>query len=344
MKVYIKNLFSFIMKPLYFAPINFYGNYIYRHILLENGADFVFSELIRIDDIDNSIRNNKLDIIRQDIKRTIFQIGASSVLQVKTGVQLLKNKFGDVKEINLNMGCPHSSMKDRKICGGILYDKGLMQALSEELSKECSKYGIIPSVKLRLGTNENNIEIQDYLDILEKAGIMKVYIHTRPLCYPYTKPANYEPISQIKTNVEIILNGDIDCYGLYEQIANKYKCSGIMVGRAALSNPLVFKQIKNKVKTDPIGFDPIKNDPTIVKCADKFFMSEQKSDIILNYLDLAQEQNARHELVKMNISYLIKGASGANNLLKKMNKHKTIIKIKKEFVKFIQISPLQKGY
>ena len=322
------------MHKLYFAPINCYGNHIYRHVLLNHGVDYVFSELIRMDQVDKEILNNKLDIIKEDIDKTIFQIGVSTKEEIKEGVSLLKSKFSNIKEININMGCPQSSMKKRKICGGILYDKELMKLLCEALKEECGQNNIVPSVKLRLGTNEDNIEINDYLDIIQKSGVNKVYIHARPLCYPYTKPAMYSQLKEVKqkfSKLTIVLNGDIDSYDSYKKVTSNYECEGIMIGRAAIVNPLIFDQIKNEIKVVSGDFDPLLNDPNIIRKDMCATLSKEKKDVVYEYLNLAIKHDIRSDLVKKNLNSMLKGITNSNEFVKKINVKISLIDIKKEF-------------
>ena len=159
---------------LYFAPINFLSNYVYRHLLFKYGADYVFSELIMIKDFEKEVKNDKLKFIKGDLDKTIFQIGVSDVKEVDLGVKLLLKHIPLVKEININMGCPQSTMKKKSICGGLLYNINLMGELAAALSLY---KGFIPSAKIRLGTKPSEVLIKDYLSVLRDNGVKKVYIH-----------------------------------------------------------------------------------------------------------------------------------------------------------------------
>jgi tRNA-dihydrouridine synthase B len=328
-------------KKLYFAPINFVGNYLYRHMLLENNTDFVFSELIMIDRIENELRNNKLKIIKSDIKKTIFQIGANTNEEIKIGVNTIIDKIKKPIEINLNMGCPHSTFLKRKICGGILEDLELMENLCKSLKNICNEHDIIPSIKIRLGTHPNKIEIEKYLEIAKKAGIKKVYIHARPLRYSYEKSTQYNHLHNIKqkfNNLELIFNGDIDCYEKYKNIINNYDCDGIMIGRAALSNPFIFRNIKNKINSQNTkSFNPIINDSETI-ISGKTTITKEKMNFIINFINLAIENKENSKLIKTNIIYLTKGISENKEFWKFINKESSLEKIKEIFIKSFYIT------
>ncbi len=306
---------------LYFAPMNQFGNYVYRHILLENGADFVFSELIMLDKLDVEIEKDKLKFIKDDLQKTIFQIGTSNKKELVKGIKKLKELIPSIKEINLNMGCPQSTMLQKKICGGILTDKVLMKELAMELVKQCKLQDIIPSIKLRLGVDKNHIEINDYLKILEESNINKVYIHARPNKYSYQNPALYNSLANIKKdfpNMKIILNGDIDSYDKFKEVI-KINQDGIMIGRAALSNPLIFEQIKNKTIIKSTKFNPVLNDPNIILTNKKYVLSKEKQKIIKDLISLAVKENLRYVLLKNNLVYLTKGLTNNSAFMKKVN-------------------------
>ena len=109
--------------------------------MLKNDVDYVFSEMIMIDRLNKEIKNDKLKVYKNDLPKTIFQIGVSSKKEINIALEHLSM----AKEININMGCPQSSMKD--VCGGLLSNEDLLDHLTVYFANECNKRDIIPSVK-----------------------------------------------------------------------------------------------------------------------------------------------------------------------------------------------------
>lgn len=322
---------------LYFAPINLYSNYIYRHIILKYGADYAFSELILAKQIDKEKLKHKLKYIKEDLPKTIFQIGVSTKEDIDLCFKELTKNIEDIKEININMDCPQSKMQNEKLCSGILFDIDLMKELCVYLSKVCKEKNIIPSVKIRIGTSKDNIEIDKYLSAIRESNIKKVYIHARTLKYSYENPAIYEPLKNIKNkfnNMEIILNGDIDSYEKYNEIKSNFECDGIMIGRCALSNPLIFSQIKNKIESNRPNlnyenkFDPIHKDPHIIVNGQSTNITKEKKKIILEVIDLAIKENYDVHPTRQNIHYLLKGLSKSKTIITKTNQANTLEEIK----------------
>jgi tRNA-dihydrouridine synthase B len=308
-----------LMKKLYFAPINIFGHYVFRHLILLNGANYAFSELLLPDDFLK--KDKKFKIIESDVKKTIFQIGCSNNNELINAVNEFKKRFDDIVEINLNMGCPQSTMRRKKICSGILYDLDLMKELSKTLVDECKKKKIIPSVKIRMGTKKEKIEIEKYLEILEYAGVKKVYIHARTLMYNYTKPAMIDEIIKLDLkkkfpSIELIYNGDIDSYDKYKLVEEYF--DGVMIGRSALSNPLIFSQIRKKESERTKRFDVSLNDKGLIYENGKCYLSKEKEKIILDFVELCKKENLDNSLIKNNLKYLFKGVSDKDLSLRKL--------------------------
>ncbi len=320
------------MQSLYFAPINTLGNYIYRHFLLEEGADFVFSELLLAKKFHEEYYQRKIEVPTNDIPRTIFQIGVGTSDDAKDMIQFLVKKIKGIREINLNMGCPQSTLQKEGIGGGILLNQAMMRVVAKSFAEECRKQHVLPSVKLRLGTSEEEIQIHAYLNLLSLVGIKKIYVHLRPLRYNYTKPALYTVATKLKAQhpeLQLILNGDIDSYEAYEQLMTTTHADGIMIGRAALSNPLIFKQIKNKRKTRKGPYNPLLKDPELLISQQGVVMSKEKQEAILKFLRNAKELSL--SVLKANLSWLTKGVSARGAFIDAIVKEQNLSKIIETF-------------
>ncbi len=321
------------MKELYFAPLNFIGHKVYRHFLLKNGCDFVFTELIQSKSIENEIMNRKLETFPEDLDRTIFQIGVNERFGMETCIKAIIEENGTVSEINLNMGCPHSTMLKNEICGGILQNLDLMKELCDYMIEFGKKYDFLPSVKIRTGTNPDNVILDDYLKLISDSGISKVYIHARTLRYGYNSPANYNPLNDVKNKfpkLKIILNGDIDCYEKYSDINSKFGNDGIMIGRAALYNMMIFEQIKSKIesKFNPeliiSKYDPVQKNAYLKDNLGDTYMSEFLKSKVLEFLNMCLDENISLKYVRINMGYILRGFSGCKEILKKINTSKSI--------------------
>lgn len=324
------------MEKLYFAPINVFGNYVYRHFLLGLGVDFVFSELLIVSKFHLPEQRRKFKYFPDDVSKTIFQIGVDSVDEIIKGVNYLNSKFNDLSEININMGCPQSSMQQSLLCSGVMFHPKKMAEFSKALVDECSSFNILPSVKMRLGTNPEDDDLEKYVKIIVKAGIRKIYIHTRYLRYNYSKPALYDRVKTIKIKfpeVEFIFNGDIDSRTRFDKLVS-LGSSGVLIGRAALHNPLVFKQIKNNAPSRSDHYNPIENDLSISLRRGHFILSDEKKDLIKQFIKLSSTVNEL-TLCKKNVLYMLKGLSNRGNLSENIQNSESF----EELIKYVDLCP-----
>jgi tRNA-dihydrouridine synthase B len=312
-------------KIFYLAPINKYNNHVFRHLILNHGADYVFTEMIHAEYLGEENTRLRIKTFPEDIEKTIYQIAAGTETEIARTINLiyseLEKQDGKPIEINLNMGCPSSSMQDKKICGGILFNIDHMKKLSHALSYHANQKKFVPSAKLRLGLNQKTILIKEYLTVLKESGIRKVYIHARTLRQSYEKPANYQPLRRIKKefpDMEIILNGDIFSFASYWEV-NRIQNDGVMIGRAAIYNPLIFEQIKAGVQPRKGEGNPVHQDPGLRNKGSFIVLGEEKRNVIKEYLDIAKSEKLDVEMMRRNIVLFLKGISHYKKITNEMH-------------------------
>lgn len=147
------------------------------------------------------------------------------------------------KFIDINMGCPAPKVA---VAGGggaaLLRDPALAGKI---VGAVAAAVDLPVTVKIRTGWNEQNITAIEVARAVEKNGAAAITVHGRTRMQMYAPPCDIETIAQVKSAVSIpvIANGDItsakDAARMYEQT----NCDFIMVGRAAMGNPFIFKQI-----------------------------------------------------------------------------------------------------
>lgn len=281
--------------------MNKLGNLALRKVVLNNGADFVFTEMIRIEKLleGDEVQLRK-SYVPQDMKsKTIYQIICEDIDNIEKGVDFLVKQNPEIFEINYNMGCPQSSLCKNECGGGIVKNPAKVKEVAKRLAKACSKYKIRPSIKTRIGYTRDNINIRENVSNIKDARITKIYIHGRVLREPYSKPATYDEIKTVVENfpeLEIIGNGDVrDMDSLNAMI--KTGCSGILIGRAVLENPYLFKDLKEqKISSNALSGIELKS----------------RKKVILEYLKYAKEFDLNDSYIKSNLAYMtnkvIKGA------------------------------------
>lgn len=150
--------------------------------------------------------------------------------------------LGRFDGIDLNMGCPaHKIAPSGEGCG-------LMRVpdVAEEMMRKTVRAVSLPvSVKMRLGWDRDHMNAVDLAHRAEDAGISEITVHGRTREQQYSGEADWEEIQRVSESVSIPVlgNGDIFSAGQAVSLMNKYRIAGVMIGRGAMGNPWIFRQI-----------------------------------------------------------------------------------------------------
>jgi len=235
--------------PLLLAPMEDVSDPPFRALCKEYGADLMFTEFISaeglIRDAEKSIE--KLDIY--DYERPIgIQIFGDKIESMREAAA--RAEEADPELIDINYGCPVKKVVCKGAGAGILLDLSKMQSMTAEIVKNVN---IPVTVKTRLGWDDSNIRIIEVAKRLQDAGIQALSIHGRTRKQMYKGVANWDMIAAVKQQPDIHIpifgNGDIDSPEKALLYKKRYGVDGIMIGRASIGNPWIFKQIKHYFNT-----------------------------------------------------------------------------------------------
>ncbi len=144
---------------------------------------------------------------------------------------------------DINMGCPA-----HKVTGGGNGSALMLKpALAGRIMEECVRASRLPvTLKIRLGWDEEHLNAAELTHIAEESGIAWVTVHGRTRRQFYAGTADWDAVGSIKaaSRIPIILNGDITSGETAKKALKETGCDGIAVGRAALGNPWIFREIK----------------------------------------------------------------------------------------------------
>lgn len=235
--------------PLLLAPMEDVSDPPFRSICKEAGADLLFTEFISSEGL---IRNafqcrKKLDIFSAE--RPIgIQIFGGDEQSLAMAAAIVETTAPDL--LDINFGCPVKGIVCKGAGAGVLKDVDLMI----RLTAACVKATKLPvTVKTRLGWDEQSINIEEVAERLQDVGIKALTIHGRTRCQLYKGEADWRLIGKVKNNpriqIPIFGNGDIDSQQKALEYKNRYDVDGIMIGRAAIGYPWVFREIKHFIQT-----------------------------------------------------------------------------------------------
>ncbi len=152
--------------------------------------------------------------------------------------------------IDINYGCPVAKVACRMAGAGLLQDVPKMIELTEAVVKSTNKP---VTVKTRLGWDEKTINIIEVAERLQDVGVKALTIHARTRKQMYKGEADWTWIAKVKDNprmhIPIFGNGDVDSPQKALEYRNRFGVDGIMIGRAAIGYPWIFREIKHFFET-----------------------------------------------------------------------------------------------
>jgi nifR3 family TIM-barrel protein len=218
----------------------------------EQGVDLMYTEFISSEGLirDAAKSRMKLDIF--EYERPIgVQIFGSEIESMVKSAEIIESVNPNL--LDINYGCPVSKVTCKGAGAGILQNIPKMVAMTEAVVK-ATKLPV--TVKTRLGWDEGSKNIEEVAERLQDIGIQALTIHGRTRVQMYKGEANWELIAKIKENprirIPIFGNGDIDSPEKAWEYKNKYGVDGIMVGRASIGYPWIFREIKHYFKTQEL--------------------------------------------------------------------------------------------
>ena len=230
-------------KPIYaLAPLAGFTDLPFRSVVKKFGVDLTVSEMISSNALIHNSKKTYKMLERAPIENPYsIQIAGSDLSVIRRAVEII-NERDDITCIDLNCGCPAPKVVNNLQGSSLLTDLPQMAKVIETIKKYSNKE--YTSVKFRLGFNEkNHIAIAK---LCEDSGADYIAVHGRTRAGRYKAPVDYDALAEIKQNIGIPMfaNGDIDSPEKAKWVREYTGAEGIMIGRAAVGKPWIFRQIK----------------------------------------------------------------------------------------------------
>jgi tRNA-dihydrouridine synthase B len=246
--------------PLFLAPMEDITDPSFRIICKMNGADVMYTEFISSDGLirDGQKSVKKLDIYDFERPIGIQLYGHLTEAMVEAAIIAEQAK---PELIDINFGCPVKKIANRGAGAGMLRNIPLMISMTEAIVKAVK---LPVTVKTRLGWDDDSKNIVEVAERLQDTGIKALTIHGRTRNQLYKGSADWTLIGEVKNNqkmkIPIIGNGDIDGPIKAKQMFDAYGVDGIMIGRATVGRPWIFRDIKHYLKTGELLPEPSVNE------------------------------------------------------------------------------------
>lgn len=235
--------------PLLLAPMEDVSDPPFRAVCKRYGADLLFSEFISSEGLikDAMAARRKLDIFEAE-RPVGIQIFGGDEERLAMAAQIVETVQPDL--LDINFGCPIKGIVGRGAGASVLKDVDRMV----RLTAACVRSTRLPvTVKTRLGWDESSRNIEEVALRLQDAGIAALTIHGRTRSQLYKGEADWTLIGKVKNDqrikIPIFGNGDIDSAGKALEYGKRYGVDGVMVGRAAIGYPWIFREIRHLRET-----------------------------------------------------------------------------------------------
>lgn len=237
------------LHPIMLAPMEDVTDPSFRLICKEQGADMVYTEFVSADALIRNINSTTRKLCIDNNERpAAIQIYGKEIAPMVEAAKIAEEANPDV--LDINFGCPVKKVASKGAGSGMLRNIPLML----EMTKAIVDAVKIPvTVKTRLGWDCENKIIVTLAEQLQDCGIQALTIHGRTRSQMYTGEADWTLIGEVKRNprmkIPIIGNGDITSPEKLVEYFDRYGVDGIMVGRASIGAPWIFREMKEYMLT-----------------------------------------------------------------------------------------------
>jgi tRNA-dihydrouridine synthase B len=239
--------------PLYLAPMAGVTDLIFRRICKELGADVMVTEFVSAEGIMQADERTRKYTEFTDEQRSVgVQLfGADGERMGEAARKIIDWKRPDF--IDINFGCPVNKVVARNGGSSLLKDCPMLASVAVGVAKAVGDQ-VPVTAKMRIGWDENSVNAVEVAKILEGSGMQAIAVHGRTRAQGYGGEADWNVIDAVARAVQIpvIGNGDIHSGADLVKRKSETAVSGVMIGRAAMQNPWVFREAKHFLHTGEV--------------------------------------------------------------------------------------------
>ena len=274
-----------------------YTHSAFRRLCRELGADRVYSELMNATGITHRGEEVELAYFTDSERPIHLQLYGRNSEEIAQAAVKMVEKYRP-EAIDINFGCSVKKVLKAKAAGYLLQFPEEMGKIVEETVKALKPYNTSVTAKIRLGFYEDTLE--EIAENLLKAGVSAIALHPRTAKQGFSGSANWERVKDLKRmagDIPVIGSGDVRSWREIDRKFEETGCDGVMIGRAAVSHPWIFKEYKEKRDYNP--------------------SVPERIDFILRELSLMWEffpKEKACKAIKAQISQIFKGIRGKAKL------------------------------
>lgn len=242
--------------PLYLAPMAGVTDKIFRQICKRYGADVLVTEFVSAEGVfrRNERTREYLDFDDGERPLGVQLFGANPAHMAEAAKQVVDWVVPDF--IDLNFGCPVNKVVAKNGGSALLKDCPTLISVAKAVVQAVAPLPV--TAKIRIGWDANSINAVRIAEILQACGITALAVHGRTRAQGYSGEADWRVIGEVAEAVTIPVIGNGDLFSAQEVARRRTetKISGVMIGRAAMSAPWIFQQIKDYSTTGELSPAP----------------------------------------------------------------------------------------
>jgi nifR3 family TIM-barrel protein len=235
--------------PLYLAPMAGVSDKIFRQLCKERGADVLVTEFVSAEGVfrRNERTREYLDFDECERPIGVQLFGGNAAHMAEAARHVIDWVRPDF--IDLNFGCPVNKVVAKNGGSALLRDCPTLAAVAEAVVRAAAPVPV--TAKIRIGWDADSINAPRVAKILEETGIQAVAVHGRTRAQGYSGEADWKVIGEVVSAVSIpvIGNGDLTSGADVIRRRAATNIAGAMIGRAAMSSPWIFEQVKHYFAT-----------------------------------------------------------------------------------------------
>ncbi|WP_455497526.1 tRNA dihydrouridine synthase DusB [Coprobacter sp.] len=235
--------------PILLAPMEDVTDVSFRLMCKEFGADMVYTEFVSSDALIRNVSKTHAKLSIRDEERPVaIQIYGRETDAMAEAARICEDARPDI--LDINFGCPVKKVAGKGAGAGMLRDIPKMLEITRAVVDSVK---IPVTVKTRLGWDHDSRIIVELAEKLQDCGVAALAIHGRTRSQMYTGEADWTLIGKVKENprmrIPIIGNGDVTSPEIACEKFDKYGVDAIMVGRASIGSPWIFREMKQYIET-----------------------------------------------------------------------------------------------
>lgn len=236
-----------IDNPFVLAPMAGVTDLPFRKLCKEQGAGLICMEMVSAKAISFHNKNTEalmeIDKCENPVSMQLF--GSEPELMARVAAEIEERPF-DI--LDINMGCPVPKVVNNGEGSALLKNPELIVKIVKSVSSAIKK----PlTVKVRIGFENEPVDIVEIAKRVEDAGAAAIAVHGRTRQQYYSGTADWDTIRRVKeaVSIPVIGNGDVDSPEKAEALIKETGCDGVMIGRAVRGNPWLFRELNHYFET-----------------------------------------------------------------------------------------------